>query len=192
MRIFITLALVVLLAASLAAAAKPKTPPQPAAAPAPNPTVAALSKLSGQAFDVAFMRELVPVHEEAVEIAMAATLNADHSQLLQWNQVMIDRKSGQVRNMLTWLQGAGTSPGRRGVSVVTDSVKKMRSLGGAALEQAYLPMMAAHLEQSAALGNLAATKASKAEVRGMAAQVAKVEKQEAAMLRTWLKQWYNK
>ncbi len=190
MRIILTVTLIVFLAASLATAAKPKATPKPAMAP--NPTLAALSKLSGQAFDVAFMRELIPVHEEAVEIALAATLNADHAQLLQWNQVMIDRKSGHVRQMLTLLQGAGASPGRRGAGVVTDSVKKMRSVGGAALEQAYLPMMAAHLDHSAALGSLAATKASRAEVRSLAAEVTKVEKQEATMLRAWLKQWYNK
>ncbi|MGQ0550931.1 MAG: DUF305 domain-containing protein [Armatimonadota bacterium] len=190
MRIVLVLALVVLLATTLASAAKPKVTPKPAVMP--NPTVAALSKLSGQAFDVAFMRELIPVHEEAVEIALAATLNADHTQLLQWNQVMIDRKSNQVKKMLTWLQEAGASPGRRAANVVSDPVKKMRSLGGAALEQAYLPMMALRLEHGAELGSLAATKASKPEVRSFAAELMKVEKQEAAMLRTWLKQWYNK
>ncbi|HET8678820.1 MAG TPA: DUF305 domain-containing protein, partial [bacterium] len=67
MRILFTFTLIVLLAATLASAAKPKPTPKPAMMP--NPTVAALSKLSGQAFDVAFMRELIPVHEEAVEIA---------------------------------------------------------------------------------------------------------------------------
>ncbi|MGH2403522.1 MAG: DUF305 domain-containing protein [bacterium] len=190
MRIILTLTLAIFLATTLALAASPKAAPKPAAAP--NPTVAALSKMSGQTFDVAFMRELIPAHEEAVEIAMAATLNADHTQLLQWNQVMIDRKSNQVKKMLTWLQEAGTTPGRRSANVVTDPVKKMRSLGGAALEQAYLPMMASRLEQSAALSSLASTKASKPEVRSFAAQVMKTEKQEAAMLRTWLKQWYNK
>ncbi|MGH2374344.1 MAG: DUF305 domain-containing protein, partial [bacterium] len=103
-----------------------------------------------------------------------------------------DRKSNQVKKMLTWLQEAGASPGRRAANVVSDPVKKMRSLGGAALEQAYLPMMASRLEHSAELASLAATKASKAEVRSLAAEVMKVEKAEAAMLRSWLKQWYNK
>lgn len=191
MRILFTFTLIVLLAATLVSAAKPKPTPTKAAM-MPNPTVAALSKLSGQAFDVAFMRELIPVHEEAVEIALAATLNADHTQLLQWNQVVIDRKSNQVKQMLTWLQEAGASPGRRAANVVSEPVKKMRSLGGAALEQAYIPMMASRLEHSAELATLAATKASKAEVRSLAASVMKVEKAEAAMLRSWLKQWYNK
>jgi uncharacterized protein (DUF305 family) len=182
MRWLLVVALIVLIGAS----------PLAAAAPAPNPTIAALSKLSGSAFDVAFMRALIPIHEEAVEVAMAATLNADHSELLQWNQVMIDRKSGQVTKMLAWLKDAGAAPGQRNAGVVTDSVKKMRSLQGKALEQAYIPMMSASLTQSADLAALAAMKASRPEIRSMAAEIAKVEGGEVKMLKAWSSKWYGR
>ena len=158
MRVLLALTLVMLTAPALMA--KPSPVPTPAY-PTPNPALASLSRLSGQEFDVAFMRTLIPVHEEAIEIALATTLNADHPELLQWNQKMIDRKSAQVRQMLAWLQQAGASPGRRNAGVVTDPVKKMRALRGAALERAYLPLMAAHLDQSVALGRLAAAKAGR-------------------------------
>ena len=184
MRILLTMALVLLTATALVAGPSPS--------PTPNPTVAALARLSGQAFDVAFMRAIIPTHEEAVEIALAATLNADHPELLQWNQKVIDRKSGQVRQMLAWLQQAGASPAGRNAGVVTPPVKQMRALGGAALERVYLPMMAAHLDQSVALGALAATKAGKPELRTLAQGMVTVERQEAAMLRGWLKQWYSR
>jgi len=162
-----------------------------AQAPA-DPVVVALSKLNGKDFDVAFMRALIPVHEEAIEIAMAATLNANHPELLQWNQVMIDRKSGQVRSMLAWLQDAKASPAGRSAGVVTVSVKKMRSLTGEALEREYLPMITKHLERSAALAALAAQKAGRADVKAMAATLVKVERQETEMLRGWQKKWYAK
>lgn len=159
---------------------------------AADPTVAALSKLNGKDFDIAFMRALIPIHEEAIEIAMAATLNANHTELLQWNQVMIDRKSAQVRSMLAWLQEANASPAARGAGVVTAGVKQMRSLTGDALERAYLPMMSKHLDRSTALAALAAQKASRAEIKAMAAAVVKVERGESEMLRGWQKKWYSK
>jgi len=158
--------------------------------PAPDPVVASLAKLSGPAFDTAFMRALIPIHEEAVEIAMAATLYADHTQILRWNQVMVERKNAQVRQMLTWLREAGSGPAQRNVGVATPAVKKMRSLRDAALEKAYLPLIAAHLERSAGLARLAAAKAHRAEVRTLAQQIVKVESQEASTLRAWLKAWY--
>lgn len=162
------------------------------AKPAADPTLAALSKLNGKDFDVAFMRALIPIHEEAIEIAMAATLNANHTELLQWNQVMIDRKSAQVRSMLAWLQEANAAPGARGAGVVTAGVKQMRSLTGDALERAYLPMMSKHLDRSVALAALAAQKASRAEIKAMAAAIVRVERQESEMLRGWQKKWYGK
>jgi len=70
-----------------------------APSPAPDPAVASLAALSGPAFDTAYLRTLIPVHEEAVEIAMAATLTADHTELLKWNQRLVERKNAQVRQM---------------------------------------------------------------------------------------------
>lgn len=160
--------------------------------PATQATLKNLSGLSGAAFDTAFMRELIPLHEEAVEIAMAATLNADHAQLLKWNQVLVERKNEQVRTMLAMLRAMGAGPTRRMVSVQTANVKAMRQLKDAALEKTYLPLMAGHLEQSAALAHLAATKAAAAELRAFAAKVAAMETKDAATLRGWLKAWYGK
>lgn len=184
MRILVAVVLVVLAAPALNA--------KPGPAPAPDPALAALASLKGQAFDVAFMRALIPVDEEAVEIALVTTLNADHSDLLQWNQKMIDRKSGQVKKMLAWLQEAGAGPAGRNAGVMTLPVKQMRGLQGAALERAFLPLMASHLDRSTALAALAATKANRAELRAFAQGIVGVEKQEATMLRDWNRKWYGK
>jgi len=163
-----------------------------AVTPETQTTLKTLSALNGAAFDVAFMRALVPVHEEAVEIAMAATLNADHTQVLKWNQAVVERKNAEVRQMLGWLKEMGAYPTKRNAGIQTASVKKMRSLKDAALEKAYLPLMATHMEQSAALAQLATKKASNPAVRSFATSVAKKEKADATMLRSWLKGWYGK
>lgn len=182
-RLVLTLMLVGVLAATSVAATLTS---------ATQATVKSLSGLSGSKFDVAFMQVFIPVHEEAVEIAMAATLNADHTQLLKWNQVVVERKNEQVRSMIAMLKAYGAKPTKRNVGVQTASVKKMRQLKDAALEKAYLPLMASHLDQTAALAQLAAKKASKPEVRALAAKIAKQDAQDAATLRSWLKAWYKK
>ena len=161
-----------------------------ALSPARDPAVASLAALSGPAFDTAYLRTLIPVHEEAVEIAMAATLTADHIELLKWNQRMVERKNAQVRQMLTWLREAGASPAQRNVGVATPAVKKLRGLKGGALERAYVPMMASHLERSVALSRLAATKAHRPELRAVAQEIVRVESQEVTLLRGWLRKWY--
>jgi uncharacterized protein (DUF305 family) len=193
----LTLLIVAVLTVTLAipggaATTKPKTAPKPAMSSAPaNPTVAALSKLSGKTFEVAYMRELIPIHEEAIEIAYAATLNANHPELLQWNQRMIDRKGDQTRKALALLQEMGTTPGKRNVSQVTPKVKTMRSLGGENLEKVYIPMMIDHFGQSIAISKLAMTKASSQSIKDIAGVVVSAETQEQNMLRSWLKTWYK-
>lgn len=183
MRLVLSLALVAVLAtASMAASLTSAT----------QATIKSLSSMSGSRFDVAFMQAFIPVHEEAVEIAMAATLNADHTQLLKWNQVVVERKNEQVRTMIAILKASGAKPTKRNVGVQTASVKKMRQLKDAALEKAYLPLMASHLDQTAALAKLASTKASRPELRALAAKIAKQEAQDASTLRSWLKAWYKK
>jgi uncharacterized protein (DUF305 family) len=180
------LLLVIILGVAVATAAAATVTPETQA------TLKALSTLNGASFDVAFMRALVPVHEEAVEIAMAATLNADHTQVLKWNQAVVERKNAEVRQMLGWLKAMGATPTKRNAGVQTASVKRMRVLKDAALEKAYLPLMATHLEQSAALAQLAAKKATNPALRAFAADVTKKETTEAAMLRSWLKGWYGR
>jgi uncharacterized protein (DUF305 family) len=154
--------------------------------------VATLSRLSGQEFDIAFMRELIPINEEAVEIVNSATLYGDHPELLQWNQRLIDRKSAQVDLMLSTLKQLNVSPGRRMVTVVSEPVKLMRSLRGAALERAYIPLMIAHLDRSLSLGKLAVTKADRPELRTLADTLVKAESQEIVMLRAWMSKWYGR
>jgi uncharacterized protein (DUF305 family) len=183
MRLVISLVLVAMLAATSMAASLTS---------ATQATIKSLSSLSGSKFDVAFMQAFIPVHEEAVEIAMAATLNADHTQLLKWNQVVVERKNEQVRTMIAMLKASGARPAKRNVGVQTASVKKMRQLKDAALEKAYIPLMASHLDQTAALAQLASKKASRPELRALAAKIVKQENQDAATLRTWLKAWYKK
>ncbi len=182
MRIVFAIGILVLTAVSLTTAA-------PSTAPA-DPAVARLAGLNGDAFDVAFMQALIPVDDEAVEMAMTATLYADHPDLLHWNQAVVERENDHVRKLLAWLHEAGANPAERRAGVATASVKKLRTLRGAALERTYLPLMATQLDQSVALARLAVQKAHRPGLREFAQNVVRAEGQDAATLRGWMKQWY--
>lgn len=182
MRIVLAIGMLVLTVASVTTAAQSTSPAAP--------VVARLAGLNGDAFDVAFMQALIPVDDEAVEMAMTATLYADHTDLLRWNQNVVERKNDQVRKMLAWLQQAGAGPAERRAGVATASVKKLRTLRGAALERVYLPLMAANLDQTVALARLAAEKARRPELREFATQAVRVESQDSVTLRGWMKQWH--
>ncbi|HEV2283504.1 MAG TPA: DUF305 domain-containing protein [bacterium] len=161
-----------------------------AAAPV-DPAVAQVSSLHGQAFDVAYLRDVIPVDDESVELAMTATLYADHPDLLHWNQNFTEREHTQIQKMVALLGDLGAQPGQRNEGVATAPVKKLRSLRGAALERTYIALMTQHLDRSVALSKLAAQRADRPELRAFAASAAAADAKDSATLRSWLTAWYH-
>ena len=160
-------------------------------APAPDPSIAGLSALHGEAFDVAFLQAAVPDDDEAVELAMTATLYADHADLLRWNQDFAEREHARIREMLALLEELGAGPAQRKEGVATASVKKLRTLRGAALERTYIALMTQHFTRSMALAKLAAQKADRPALRSFATNSAAVDRQDEGTLRGWLVRWYR-
>lgn len=182
MRIVLALGILVLATATFA--------PGASSSPPADPTVTRLSGLSGNTFDIAFLQALIPMDDEAIEMAMTATLYGDHTELLRWNQTVVERKNVQIRKMIAWLQEDGTRPSVRKAGVATPSVKKLRTLRGAALERAYLSLMTSHLDHATALERVAAQKAHRAAVRSFAKDDVRVDAQDSTTLRGWMKKWF--
>jgi len=177
---FIMLAMLVPASASFATAVAPV-----------DPVVAHVSTLHGRTFDVAYLQDVIPVGDESVEMAMTATLYADHPDLLHWNQNFTEREHAQIQKMVALLGDLGAQPGQRNEGVATAPVKKLRSLRGAALERTYITMMTQHLDRSVALSRLAAQRADRPELRAFAANAAAADARDAATLRSWLTAWYH-
>ena len=156
-----------------------------------DPTVAKLSALHGKAFDVAYLQAVIPSDDEAVEMAMTATLYADHSALLHWNQDFTEREHVQIKRMLSLLESLGARPTARNEGVATAAVKQLRTLRGAALERKYIAMMTQNLDRTTQLSRMAAQKADRPEVRSFAASAAAAKSKDAATLRGWVSAWYH-
>lgn len=176
------LALVVVVPAS-ASFATPAVPTDPA--------VAKLSALHGHAFDVAYLQSVIPISDEAVEMAMTATLYADHPNLLHWNQDFTEREHTQIQKMVALLGQLGAQPTQRNEGVATAPVKKLRTLRGPALERTYIAMMTQHLDKTVAMSKLAAQRADQPELRAFASGVAAADGKDSATLRGWLTAWYH-
>jgi uncharacterized protein (DUF305 family) len=153
-------------------------------------SVAKLSMLHGKAFDVAYLQAMIPSDDEAVEMALTATLYADHSSILHWNQDFAEREHGTIKHMVTVLEGLGARA-QRNEGVATPSVKALRSLRGAALERKYVALMTAHFDHTVALSKLAASRADRSDIRSMAASIIAADSKDAAKLRGWISGWYH-
>ena len=178
--VLLTLAILVPAAAAFA------TPATPA-----DPVVARIASLHGHTFDVAYLQAVIPVGDESVEMAMTATLYADHPDLLHWNQNFTEREHAQIQKMLGLLGDLGAQPAQRNEGVATAAVKKLRSLRGPALERTYITLMTQHLDRTVALSKLAAQRADRPELRAFAAGAAAADSRDATTLRGWMTAWYR-
>jgi uncharacterized protein (DUF305 family) len=80
---------------------------------------------------------------------------------------------------------------QRNEGVATPNVKALRALRGAALERKYVALMAAHFDHTVAISKLAATHASRSDIKSIAASVIAVDSKDAQKLRGWVSAWYH-
>jgi uncharacterized protein (DUF305 family) len=66
--------------------------------------MAGLSGKSGDAFDLAFLSEMIVHHEGAVEMAQAALQNAKHSELKTMAGAIITAQTSEIAQMRNWLK----------------------------------------------------------------------------------------
>lgn len=64
--------------------------------------VAALNGKTGDAFDEAFLAEMIAHHEGAVEMAEAALANAKHQELKDMAQAIISAQTVEIDQMKAW------------------------------------------------------------------------------------------
>lgn len=62
----------------------------------------ALQGKSGDAFDQAFLREMIVHHEGAVEMAQRALVNAQHSEIKELAAGIISAQRKEISDMKTW------------------------------------------------------------------------------------------
>lgn len=61
-----------------------------------------LSGKSGDAFDKAFIEEMVVHHEGAVDMAEAALQNANHQEIKDLANAIIEAQNGEIAQMRSW------------------------------------------------------------------------------------------
>lgn len=64
----------------------------------------ALEGLSGDAFDQAFLTEMIVHHEGAVAMANGALVSAKHSELKEMAQSIISAQTSEIEQMKNWLK----------------------------------------------------------------------------------------
>lgn len=151
---------------------------------------------AGQAVDLAFVQEMVPHHESAVDMAVIAKGRSDRPEIRRLADAIITTQRAEISQLqaiATRLQDAGVQAGSLGVS------DHMMGMHGdvSALETAdpfdlaFLDDMLPHHQGAIEMSRVVLDRGADPEVRALAQAITAAQAKEITQMQGWRADWYG-
>ncbi|GEM46703.1 DUF305 domain-containing protein [Deinococcus cellulosilyticus] len=146
-----------------------------------------LEKLSGKAFDRAFLSMMVPHHQEAIDMAKAVLPKSKDAQVKKWAQAIIKDQQKEITQMNTLLKTLGGVDSKmqqameKGMTGMTDMVKKAKDA-----DRAFVEGMLPHHASAISMANLALEVSDNETVLKLARDIVVVQAGEIYGFKQWL------
>lgn len=139
--------------------------------------------------DRRFLEEMVPHHQDGLEMARLALRRAEHAELREMAQRMIDDHLQEIDQMREWHRAwYGTDVPAKGAGMAGSLQALQRA---DPFDRAFIETMIPHHESAIRLARQAAPAAGRAEVRELAAKIVDHQGREIEMMRRWYRSWYG-
>lgn len=156
---------------------------------------AAASSGAGVAVDLAFVQEMVPHHESALDMAAIAKERSDRAEIKRLADAIITTQRAeiaQLRDIAARLRSGGVQAGSLGVP------HHMMGMDGhvAALEtadpfdRAFLDDMIPHHEGAIEMSRVVLNRGADPEVRRLAQEIVAAQQREITQMQGWRAAWY--
>jgi uncharacterized protein (DUF305 family) len=197
-------------AASLAAAlalAIPASAGVVSAVAAPTQT----AKAAANATDRAFVREMIPHHQMAVEMAKMAKMNGDHAKVRTLAGKIITAQNGEISTLTAIGKSLGVTPakmptnGQMSAQTMRDldtlgvtmsqsgMMMNMSDLDGAKpFDRKFIDMMIPHHQGAIRMARAELAKGKNTKLRSIARGIVSAQAKEIRQMNSWRKAWYGK
>lgn len=162
---------------------------------------ATLATLKGEAFDEAFLADMLAHHEGAVNMAEMVGAATERQELRDFAQKIMADQSKEIASMRQWQSDwgyemtAGGHGAHSGMSAngmageMMDMGESLMGLSGAEFEKRFLELMIEHHEQATEMSQYAAANASHQEIKDLAASIIATQSEEIDQMKRWLIEW---
>jgi len=159
------------------------------------------ASLTGDAFDEAYIADMLAHHEGAVNMSEQAMSVTAHEEIRTLASNITQTQSLEMMQMREWQKawgfeitnsGGHMSHGGGGAEMAGDMVEmmnKLKSLTGEAYDREYLRQMILHHEQAIEMSVDADTNAKRQEVKDLAQGVITAQTAEIKQMKQWQKEW---
>ena len=150
----------------------------------------------GNATDRAFVAEMIPHHQMAIDMAKMAEENASHSEIKTLANDIVAAQQSEITRLKAIdkkLEQAGIGKGDLGVPASKSGMNMaMSDLEDAkTFDKTFIDMMVPHHEGAITMAKAELAKGEHAELKQMAEQIISSQQSEVTKMHDWRKQWYG-
>jgi len=152
--------------------------------------------------DVNFVQQMIPHHEQAVEMAEFVDDRTQRPQLVQLSQDIISSQSSEIDTMTAWLEEWGEEPAAGGMDhggghddmtmpgmMTEEEMKGLMGLEGRAFDLTFTEMMIEHHEGAIEMAETELEEGSLPAVQDLADQIIEAQEAEIEQMQGWRHDW---
>lgn len=159
------------------------------------------ASLKGDAFDEAFIADMIAHHEGAVNMAEQAMAATAHEEIRTLSGNIVTSQSMEMMDMREWQKdwgyeitnsGGHMSHGGGGMDMagdMTEMMSKLQGLKGEAYDREFLKQMILHHEQAVDMAQYADTNAKHEELKTLARDIISAQEAEISQMKLWQQEW---
>ncbi len=148
---------------------------------------------NGEYSDAAFVDAMIPHHEGAVEMAEVGLENAEHEEIRQLSQDIIDSQRAEIEmlgQIREGLDGPTMEMSEEDMSMMGMMEDPQQLANEDPFDRAFIDNMIPHHESAIAMAEVALEESDNPEIRRIAEDIVSAQEREIEQMRQWRQEWY--
>ncbi len=148
---------------------------------------------NGEYSDAAFVDSMVPHHEGAVEMAEVGLENAEHEEIRQLSQDIIDSQQAEIEafgRIREGIEGPTMEMSEEDMSAMGMMEDPQQLANEDPFDRAFIDNMTPHHESAVAMAEVALRETDDSEIREIANDIVGAQEREIAQMERWRQDWY--
>lgn len=148
--------------------------------------------------DAMFLSQMIPHHEDAVQMADLALARAEHEELRTLAADVKRVQTAEIVTMREWHRAwfgeevPGTNDGRGQGQRRSAAVRHLeQTTDGESFDRAFLELMIPHHEMGVMMASMAGRRSGREELRSLALTMVDSQGREIEQMRAWYEEWYG-
>ncbi|GHO84734.1 hypothetical protein KSZ_27400 [Dictyobacter formicarum] len=162
-----------------------------------DPMTDSLKDLTGKAFEVKFMQEMIVHHQAAVDMAKLVPTHTKRPELNTLATNIITAQTKEIGQMTTWLdQWYKEKPVTDAMSVpgmmdMMGGMDQLKAAKDADFDKQFTTMMIQHHQQGVNMANLIPSKTQRPELTQLGQNIIKTQSAEIQEMKNWQQAWFK-